>query len=102
MIRADIRFRSPTLTKPAESPNPASQPTPAAAHWQPVKLQLGWTPGFDQGDCLLVDQFRLQVLKYFDVRNLTSDLVWRDAPAAAARQGKPGVRSPHRVEGCRG
>ena len=73
-VSADLHFHSPTVSRPAESVKTDEQPLPAAARWTPVKLQLGWTRGFDSGDCTLVDQFRRQVLKYFDVRNLTSDL----------------------------
>jgi len=47
---------------------------PVSSEWKPVKLRLGWTNGFEPGDCMLVEQFRVQVLKYFDLRNLTSDL----------------------------
>jgi hypothetical protein len=73
-ISADLHFLSPTLARRPEPANPADAPRPAAAQWKPVKLQLGRTSGFDPGDCLLVEQFTLQVLKYFDVRNLTRDL----------------------------
>jgi hypothetical protein len=74
VIRADLHFHSPTVAKLAEPASPGDKPLPAAAKWQPVKLQLGWTSGFDPGDCLLVEQFTLQVLKHFDVRNLASNL----------------------------
>ncbi|HZF16802.1 MAG TPA: hypothetical protein VE046_12755 [Steroidobacteraceae bacterium] len=73
-LRADLHFQSPTLTPPAGSALPADAPMPVSSEWKPVKLRLGWTNGFEPGDCMLVEQFRVQVLKYFDLRNLTSDL----------------------------
>ena len=73
MIHADLHFHSPTLTPPTGEAAPR-EPQPAAAQWKPVKLQLGRTSYFDVGDCMLVEQFKRQVLKYFDVRNVTSNL----------------------------
>jgi hypothetical protein len=73
MIHADLHFHSPTLTPPAKEAAPR-EPQPATAQWKPVKLQLGRTTGFDAGDCMLVEQFKAQVLKYFDVRNVTANL----------------------------
>ena len=71
MITADLGFHSPTLARPA---NAAAASEPVPAHWNTKKLQLGSTNGFDSGDCQLVEQFRLQVLKVFDVRNVTANL----------------------------
>jgi hypothetical protein len=73
LIRVELDFKSPTLA-PQQEATKAGEVLPAAARWQPVSLRLGGTQGFDQGDCLLVDQFRRQVLKYFDLRNITADL----------------------------
>jgi hypothetical protein len=73
-IRAELEFKSPTLTPQKETAKIGEQPPAAAARWQPVRLRLGWTAGFDQGDCLLLDQFRRQVLKVFELRNVTADL----------------------------
>jgi len=73
-IHAELEFKSPTLTPQPEATKVGEQPPPAAARWNPVGLRFGWTPGFDQGDCLLVDQFRRQVFKYFELRNVTADL----------------------------
>lgn len=74
VIHADLHFHSPTLNPPVGEAAPREPPPPATAHWKAVKLQLGRTTGFDVGDCMLVEQFKRQVLKYFDVRNITGDL----------------------------
>ncbi|HZC79674.1 MAG TPA: hypothetical protein VE258_18100, partial [Ktedonobacterales bacterium] len=74
LIRVALDFKSPTLAPQPVPVQAGDTPLPAAARWQPVSLRLGGTLGFDQGDCLLVDQFRMQVLKVFDLRNLTVDL----------------------------
>jgi hypothetical protein len=74
MIHADLHFHSPTLAPQSGEVAPAEAPPPATAQWKPVKLQLGRTAGFDVGDCMLVEQFKRQILKYFDVRNVTSNL----------------------------
>lgn len=101
VIRADLHFHSPTLAKIAEPANPAVKPLPAAVQWKPVKVQLGWTPGFDPGDCLLVEQFTLQVLKFFDVRNLTSDLpcaIRQPPPRGKASLGFEALIATHASE----
>ncbi len=71
LITVHIRFHSPALAPPVDS---AAAPDVVAAHWNTRKLRLGWTSGFDAGDCQLVDQFRLQVLKELAVRNVTANL----------------------------
>ncbi len=71
LITARIHFRSPAL---AQTGDAAAAPDAVAAQWNTRKLRLGWTYGFDAGDCQLVDQFRLQVLKQLAVRNVTADL----------------------------
>jgi hypothetical protein len=73
-IHAELHFHSPTLHPPTGEAAPREAPPPASAHWKAVTLDLGRTTGFDAGDCMLVEQFKRQVLKYFDVRNVTSDL----------------------------
>lgn len=73
-IRAELHFKSPTLKPQAEATKSGDLPPAAAARWKPVSLRLGWSSGFDQGDCVLLDQFRRQVLKYFELRNVTADL----------------------------
>jgi hypothetical protein len=73
-VQAQLHFQSPTLSPPAGSAVPADAPMSVSSQWKPVKLRLGWTNGFEPGDCMLVEQFRIQILKYFDLRNLTSDL----------------------------
>ena len=83
LIMVHIRFHSPSLAQPADA---AAAPESVAAHWNTQKLRLGWTNGFDAGDCQLVDQFRLQVLKQLAVRNVTADLDCSvRAPAARGR-----------------
>lgn len=71
LITVRIRFHSPAPAQPADT---ATAPGTVAAHWNTRKLRLGWTGGFDAGDCQLVDQFRLQVLKELAVRNVTANL----------------------------
>lgn len=73
-LRAELHFRSPTLSPPTGSALPADAPMSVPAQWKPVQVRLGWTSGFEAGDCMLVEQFRLQVLKYFDARNITGDM----------------------------
>jgi len=73
-LRAELHFRSPTLTPPAGSALPADAPMSVPSQWKPVQVRLDWTNGFEAGDCMLVEQFRIQVLKYFDTRNVTSDM----------------------------
>jgi hypothetical protein len=71
MIHARIHFRSPALTRPASY---AGEPTPAPAHWTPVKVVGGKTRNIDRGDCEFLEQFRDRMLRYFEVRNVKSDL----------------------------
>lgn len=73
-IQADLDFKSPSLKAQPISTKTGEAPLHAAAQWKPVAVKLGWTTGFDPGDCLLVDQFRVQVLQHLELRNLTANL----------------------------
>lgn len=73
-IQADLDFKTPSLKVQPISTKTGEAPLHTAAQWKPVTLKLGWTSGFDTGDCLLVDQFRAQVLEKLELRNLTADL----------------------------
>jgi len=66
-IHASLHFHSPVLKKPAEY---VREPTAAPSHWTRVELRAGPRSLVEQGDCELLEQFRRQLLPYFEVRNI--------------------------------
>jgi hypothetical protein len=60
------------VLQPAGSPDAAkaADPTPVAAHWQPVDLKLRDNFTTDSGECELVEQIRQKIVPAFAARNV--------------------------------
>jgi hypothetical protein len=60
------------VLQPADSPDAAkaADPTPVAAHWQPVDLKLRDNFTTDSGECELVEQIRHKIVPLFAARNV--------------------------------
>ena len=81
-VRVKMRVLQPVGSPDAAK---AADPTPVAAHWQPVDLKLRDNFTTDSGECELVEQIRHKVVPLFAARNVDLQTTCIPHQATAAR-----------------